>query len=105
MADGYRRLAAAIVLQAVKDYEEAVDKLKEDKWDFSAKHRKQEIEQFFRGDWFGALCDMDGEQALLKLKARTYGRKKNSDTVDTAMVLQARVPKTRICAARKTVRW
>ena len=81
MADGYRRLAAAIVLQAVKDYEEAVDKLKEDKWDFSAKHRKQEIEQFFRGDWFRVLCNMDGEQALLKLKARTYGVKAESSYI------------------------
>ena len=81
MADGYRRLAAAIVLQAVKDYEEAVDKLKEDKWDFSAKRRKQEIEQFFRGDWFRVLCNMDGEQALLKLKARTYGVKAESSYI------------------------
>lgn len=55
--DPYEELASAIVLQAVKDYRNA--ELQQD---------RNEIECFFRSDWFGVLTTIDPEALIHKLK-------------------------------------
>lgn len=55
--DPYEELANAIVLQAVKDYRNA--ELQQD---------RNEIERFFRSDWFGVLTAIDPEALIHKLK-------------------------------------
>lgn len=59
--DGYKELANAIILQAVKDYRKA---LKHDE-----RGRKREIEKFFRSEWFSILTNVSGEMLIQKLRA------------------------------------
>lgn len=59
--DGYKELANAIILQAVKDYRKA---LKHDE-----RGRKREIEKFFRSEWFSILTSISGEMLIQKLRA------------------------------------
>lgn len=59
--DGYRELANAIILQAVKDYRKA---LKHDE-----RGRKREIERFFRSEYFTVLTNISGEMLIRKLRA------------------------------------
>lgn len=53
----YEELANAIILQAVKDYR-LTDNERE----------LQEIECFFRSDWFGVLSKVDPEFLIKKLR-------------------------------------
>lgn len=57
--DGYKELANAIILQAVKDYRKA---LKHDE-----RGRKREIERFFRSEYFTVLTNISGEMMIQKL--------------------------------------
>lgn len=66
--NGYQRLANAIILQAVKDYRDALERLRYAPNDKSAKYDKRSVEKFFRSDWFGILTYLDGELLLKKLK-------------------------------------
>lgn len=59
--NGYRELANAIILQAVKDYRKA---LKHDE-----RGRKREIERFFRSEYFTVLTNISGEMLIRKLRA------------------------------------
>lgn len=59
--DGYKELANAIILQAVKDYRKA---LKHDE-----RGRKREIERFFRSDYFTVLTNISSEMMIQKLRA------------------------------------
>lgn len=59
--DGYKELANAIILQAVKDYRKA---LKHDE-----RGRKREIERFFRSEYFTVLTNISGEMMIQKLRA------------------------------------
>lgn len=58
--DGHEGLAAAIILQAVKDYRMALKK-----GDYE---QKRECERFFRSQWFGILSDMDSESLIERLR-------------------------------------
>ncbi len=68
----YERLANAIVEQAVKDYRDAVKKLKEpnlkEKDRFQAEKMKKDCEQFFKGEYIKTLTDVDGKYILEKLE-------------------------------------
>ena len=66
--NGYEELANAIILQAVKDYRDAVERLRYTPDDKSALHDKKSIERFFRSEWFSILSDLNGELLLKKLK-------------------------------------
>lgn len=66
--NGYEELANAIILQAVKDYRDAVERLRYTPGDKSAQHDKRSIERFFRSEWFSILSDLNGELLLKKLK-------------------------------------
>ena len=58
--NGHEGLAAAIILQAVKDYRKALKK--------GERERKRECERFFRSQWFGILTSVDGETLISRLR-------------------------------------
>ena len=66
--NGYEELANAIILQAVKDYREALRLLGMNPNDKSAKRDQRNIERFFRSEWFSILTDLNGELLMKKLK-------------------------------------
>lgn len=65
--DPYTGLANAIILQAVKDYRDALKKLSRGRANKDAEIKKQEILNFFRSDWFGVLTEIDPEMLIRKL--------------------------------------
>ena len=66
--NGYKELANAIILQAVKDYREALRLLSMNPNDKSAKRDQRNFERFFRSEWFSILTDLNGELLMKKLK-------------------------------------
>ena len=86
----YENLANAIVVQAVKDYREALHFLKHHPHtpDFDTEeakankrkrvlrnkiieheHERDDIERFFRSGWFETLSNLDGESLLRQIRA------------------------------------
>jgi hypothetical protein len=65
--DPYEALADAIILQAVRDYRSVLGSLKLRPENRMALYRKQEIENFFRSQWYQALTTIDGEMLIRKL--------------------------------------
>ena len=63
----YEDLASAIILQAVKDYRGALESLRVYPNDSKALSVKQEVEQFFRSEWFEALTNVDPEMLISRL--------------------------------------
>lgn len=63
----YEELANAIVLQAVKDYREALGILRFSPKDKNAGISKNEIERFFRSGWFGLLTNINPEMLISRL--------------------------------------
>lgn len=72
---GIYALAAAIVKQAVDDYQEA-DRLLAGTIRYSStnivtpKKTQAEVVKFFRSQWYGTLCDIDPNRILRKLGVR-----------------------------------
>ena len=66
--DPYENLANAIILQAVKDYRQALKLLGRNSKCTSALSTKDECERFFRSEWFSFLTSMDGEMLIRRLK-------------------------------------
>ena len=74
---GYPALAAAIVKQAVEDYRCADrylgKKISNASWqtryEHTAEYTKGEVVRFFKGQWYGILCDIDYHLILRKLGA------------------------------------
>lgn len=64
----YENLANAIILQAVKDYRMALKSLKANPRNRTAMADKDEIESFFRSDWFSVLTSVDGEMLIRSLQ-------------------------------------
>ncbi len=69
LTDPYENLANSIVLLAVKDYRDALKKLKKWPRNESAKIMKDEVERFFRSAWYRELTSVDGEYLISKLQA------------------------------------
>ena len=72
---GWYALAAAIVKQAVEDYQEAdrliTGKIKHSNSGIVFPHKTQaEVVKFFRSQWYGTLCDIDPQRILDKLGVR-----------------------------------
>lgn len=63
----YENLANAIILQAVRDYRVALKCLKVNPRNKTAIADKDEIERFFRSDWFSVLTSVDGEMLIRSL--------------------------------------
>ena len=61
MNDPYESLANAIILQAAKDYRNALKRLKKHPNREIDLYMKQEVEQFFRSDWYSCLTTVDPE--------------------------------------------
>ena len=68
MNDVYERLANAIILQAVKDYLDSSKRLKKYPNKDTDLFTIQEVEQFFRSDWYSTLTTIDPEILIRKLK-------------------------------------
>ena len=68
MNDVYERLSNAIVLQAVKDYRNALKRLKKHPQNEKALNTKREVERFFRSDWYASLTTVDPEMLITKLR-------------------------------------
>ncbi len=66
---GITELAKAIILQAAADYRHTTLRLMRNPYSFEAQACRDEIEQFFRSDWFTQLSGLDGETVLGQLKA------------------------------------
>ena len=69
MTEPYQDLANAIILLAVKDYRDALKKLKTRPRYGPAHDIKNEVERFFRSDWYRELTSVDGEILIKKLLA------------------------------------
>lgn len=69
MTTPYENLANAIILQAVKDYRDVLKKLKKRPSYEPAKIMKNEVERFFRSDWYRELTSIDGNILIKKLKS------------------------------------
>ena len=65
----YENLANAVVLQAVKDYREAMIKLSHGKKNVVAEQTKSECEKFFQSPYFNVFTSLDGKALLLKLES------------------------------------
>lgn len=66
--DGWEKLAFAIVLQAAKDYRDALKWLKQ--WPQSREllRKKRSCETFFHSWWFGVLTDANPDYILRVLR-------------------------------------
>jgi hypothetical protein len=64
----YENLANAIILQAVRDYRMALKSLRANPKNRSALADKDEVERFFRSDWFSVLTSVDGEMLIRSLQ-------------------------------------
>ena len=69
MTDPYENLANSIILLAVKDYRDALKKLKKWPRNEAAQIMKAEVERFFRSAWYRELTSVDGEYLISKLQA------------------------------------
>ena len=66
--DPYEELGNAVVLQAVKDYREAVKKLSLGKKNTVAEQMKNECERFFKSGHFNIFTELDGKALLSQLE-------------------------------------
>lgn len=64
----YEALGNAVVIQAVKDYRDAVHKLSRGKKNTIAESMKQECERFFQLPYFNVFTQLDGKALLSQLE-------------------------------------
>jgi hypothetical protein len=69
--NGYQALANGIIEQAVKDYREALRKLKKHPDDKAAMKEATELEDFFRSSWYGVLTQVDPDHLIDRLRKET----------------------------------
>ena len=68
MRNSYEMLANAIVLRAVRDYRDALKKLRKYPKHKPSLYTKREVERFFRSNWYGSLTVVEPEILIEKLK-------------------------------------
>lgn len=66
--DPWQSLANAIVISAAKDYRAALRRLRRRPESRTAKSEIEELERFFRSDWYATLTNVPGELLIRKLK-------------------------------------
>ena len=71
--DPYQNLANAIVLSAVKDYRDALKRLKKKPNNMLAADECDDIERFFRSGYFAILTEIDPEYLIDRLKKEVFG--------------------------------
>ena len=64
----YEVLGNAVVVQAVKDYRDAVSKISRGKKNTSAEQMKNECERFFKSSYFNLFTELDGKVLLSQLE-------------------------------------
>lgn len=70
--EGLENLRYGVVAQAVRDYRQLLrGKIKP-----TADCNISELEKFFRGKWFKALCDLDGEYLIQTIRKQVKEDKK-----------------------------
>ena len=65
---GYEALANAVILQAVRDWRDACRINRSCPENFAEERKREDIERFFRSDWFSVLTNLDGRLLLRKLQ-------------------------------------
>lgn len=70
--DGYKELANAVVIKSVKDYENALKRLKRKPSDINANRVKNDCERFFRNE-ISIYTDLDGEAIMRIIKQKVGG--------------------------------
>ena len=68
MHRNYEDLTNAIIVQAAKDYQEVLKKLKKNPKSLKVEYEKLEIELFFFSSWFKSLTDLDPNMLIERLK-------------------------------------
>ena len=68
--EGANLLRQAIAEQAIKDYKKVAKGTK--RHPKYGKYTKDELEKFFRSQWFEWLMDMDGEWIMNEIKRRCH---------------------------------
>ncbi len=68
LPENYQNLVSAIIMRAVKDYRRALRTLRRDPAHAVSKYQKDEIERFFRSQWFKDICDLRGEELIEQLQ-------------------------------------
>ena len=66
--DFYTELANAIVIQAAKDYRNALKTLKRYPRYEPAKKVVAEVEEFFRSEWYRTLTSVDADMLMTKIR-------------------------------------
>jgi len=74
--DGYEVLANEIITQAANDYRRALEKHKKHPRSRAFSTEAEELERFFRSDWYKTLTDVDGELIIRGLREEAYGNDK-----------------------------
>ena len=69
--NGYQALANGIIEQAVKDYREALCRLKKHPDDKAAMKEAMELEKFFHSSWYGVLTQVDPDYLIDRLRKET----------------------------------
>ena len=68
LKENYERLAQEIIVQAARDYRDALRILKKDPENFLAGLEARQIEAFFRGRFYEILTKVPGELLIQKLR-------------------------------------
>lgn len=71
--DPYQNLANAIVLSAVKDYRDALKRLKKKPNNKLAADERDDIERLFRSGYFAILTEIDPEYLIDRLNKEVFG--------------------------------
>ena len=85
--DGWLELAVEIVRMALRDYKRTLRYFKKhgmngSKYCYDMVYLKRSCERFFRSQWFGILCDIDGEM-LIRESDAIANMKENFRSVNT----------------------
>ena len=74
MIENYEKLANAIIIQAVKDFRAAFQRLKRFPNDNKAQYEVRDITKFFCSQYFGSLTTVDGPSLLQKIIDESEGK-------------------------------
>ena len=77
--EGWKNLANAIILQAVKDFRPAYRRLRRHPNDQTAQNQVRELTKFFCSDYFTILTDLDGPAMLNRIMREMDERMKGGD--------------------------
>ena len=72
LKENFEKLAQEIIVQAAKDYRDALRILKNDPENYEAKEDVRQVEKFFLGDFYAKLTDVPGETLIKKLREEMH---------------------------------